>query len=131
MEEYLHKKHFTLDQAQRMLMGISPLVVELVSLKKKLDERGYDIYRHEYFGGTGPNGEGYFPPELKQLVTIAKSLDKKGIIIKGIDAGLIDFPHVRSNGEEVYLCWKVGENDILFWHRIADGFKGRRPLDEL
>ena len=127
----MHKKHFTLDQARRMLMGISPQVVELVSLKKKLDERGYDIYRHEYFGGTGPNGEGYFPPELKQLVTIAKSLDKKGIIIKGIDAGLIDFPHVRSNGEEVYLCWKVGENDILFWHRIADGFKGRRPLDEL
>ena len=131
MEEYLHKKYFTLDQARRMLMGISPQVVELVSLKKKLDERGYDIYRHEYFGGTGPNGEGYFPPELKQLVTIAKSLDKKGIILKGIDAGLIDFPHVRSNGEEVYLCWKVGENDILFWHRIADGFKGRRPLDEL
>ena len=127
----MHKKHFTLDQARRMLMGISPQVVELVSLKKKLDERGYDIYRHEYFGGTGPNGERYFPPELKQLVTIAKSLDKKGIIIKGIDAGLIDFPHVRSNGEEVYLCWKVGENDIHFWHRIQDGFKGRRPLDEL
>src|SRR6267378_4016281 len=91
-----------------MLMGISPLVGELVSLKKKLDDRGYDIYRHEYFGGTGPNGERYFPPELQRLVTIAKNLDKKGIIIKGIDAGLIDFPHVRSNGEEVYLCWKVG-----------------------
>jgi hypothetical protein len=131
LKEYLHKKHFTLEQARRMLMGITPLMHELVALKKKLDARGFDVYRHEYFGGTGPNGERFFPPEMERLVEIAKNLDKKGILIKGLDEGLIDFPHMRSNGDEVYLCWKVGESDILSWHRTQDGFQGRRPLDEL
>ena len=131
MAEYLHKKHFTVDQARRMLLGIMTLIDELVDLKKKLDARGYDVYRHDYFGGTGPNGERYFPPELERLVEIAKNLDKKGILIKGLDNGLIDFPHVRSNGDEVYLCWKAGESDIQYWHSIQAGFEGRRPLADL
>lgn len=129
--EYLHKKHFTIDQARRMLSGISHLVEELVGLKHKLDERGYDVYRHQYFGGSGPNGDRFFPPELERIVAIAKNLDKKGILIKGLDEGLIDFPHIRSNGEEVYLCWKLGESDIDFWHPIPDGYAGRRPLKDL
>jgi len=79
----------------------------------------------------GPNGSGTFPPEMEFLVEIVKGFDKKGIQVKGLDDGLIDFPHIRANGEEVYLCWKVGEDDILYWHRIADGYAGRRSIDEL
>jgi hypothetical protein len=131
MSEYLHSKHFTLDQARRMLSGIRHLVEEIVTLKYKLDERGFDIYRHQYFGGTGPNGDRFFPAELERLVEIIKQLGKKGVIVKSLEEGLIDFPHIRSNGEEVYLCWKPGENDILFWHRIPDGFAGRKSIDEL
>ena len=129
--EYLHSKHFTLEQARMILTGIARLVEEIVALKKKLDEKGYDIYRHQYFGGSGPNGERFFPPELEQIVKIAQEMDKKGILIKGFDEGLIDFPHIRSNGEEVYLCWKVGESDIQYWHLIPDGFAGRKPISEL
>ncbi|SRR5713101_3724583 len=129
--EYLHQKHFTLDQARRVLVGVVDLVEELTSLKRVLDERGYDIYRHQYFGGSGPNGERFFPPELVRLVEIAKNLDQQGVLVKGWDDGLIDFPHIRSNGEEVYLCWKVGEKDIRYWHRIPDGFAGRRSIQEL
>ena len=129
--EYLHKKHFTLEQASRMLTGIVHLIEELVELKKKLDVRGYDIYRHQYFGGSGPNGDRFYPPEVERIVAIVKNFEKKGIIIKSLEDGLIDFPHVRSNAEEVYLCWKLGESDIVFWHTIADGFAGRKPLNEL
>ena len=114
-----------------MLSGIKHHIGQMIELKKKLDERGFDVYRHQYFGGTGPNGEKFFPPELEKLVEIAKNLDDKGIIIKSLDEGLIDFPFVRSNGEEVYLCWKFGEENIEFWHRIADGFAGRKSLMEL
>lgn len=129
--DHLHDKHFTLPQAQRMLSGIRHLVEEIEKLKKKLDERGYDIYRHEFFGGSGPNGDRYFPQELERLVGIVGKLEKKGILVKGFEEGLIDFPHIRSNGEEVYLCWKVDEPDIQFWHRIPDGFPGRKPVAEL
>src|SRR5260370_564049 len=126
-----HDRHFTVDQAGRMLSGISHLVTELVKLKQKLYERGFDIYRHQYFGGRGPNGERAFPPELEKLVQIMKNLTKKGVILKSLDEGLIDFPHIRSNDEEVYLCWKIDEKEIGFWHYMEDGFAGRRPLVDL
>jgi len=114
-----------------MIVGIAPAIEELLELKAKLDERGFDVYRHQYFGGSGPNGERVFPAELLKLVEILKNLEKKGIIVKSIEEGLIDFPCIRSNNDEVYLCWKLGENDVNYWHTMEDGFAGRRPVEEL
>jgi hypothetical protein len=131
MSKYLHKKHFTLEQARKELTTVHALASRIVELKKALNGKGWDVHRHSYFGGMGPNGDGSFPPEMETLVQIVKRLEKKGIVVKGLDEGLIDFPHLRANGEEVYLCWKVGENDIGYWHTIADGFGGRKKIDQL
>jgi hypothetical protein len=131
MPEYLHRKHFTLEEARRELTTAHALASKLVELKNQLDAKGWDVYRHQYFGGRGPNGDGSFPAEMETLVEIVKGFEERGIIVKGIEQGLIDFPHVRGNGEEVYLCWKVGEDDIHFWHRIEDGFAGRTSVEEL
>jgi hypothetical protein len=131
MSTLLHPKHFTLNQARTKLMAIIPLIKEMTGLKKALNEKGFDAYRHTYFGGSGPNGERYYPQELERLVEIVKMLSDDGIQVKGFDQGLIDFPHIRENGEEVYLCYLLGEEDILYWHLIDDGFPGRRPIDEL
>lgn len=114
-----------------MLKKIKPLLRSLVSLKAKLDERGYDIYRHQYFGGTGPNGEGFFPTELEKLVEILQKLDALGVLVKGIEQGLVDFPHIRATGEEVYLCFMVDEEEIRYWHTLDGGFAGRRPLRDI
>ena len=50
-----------------------------------------------------------------------------GIMIKSFEEGLIDFPAKRFN-EEVWLCWKLGEDKVKFWHRKDEGFIGREPL---
>ncbi len=131
MSDYLHAIHFTLDEARRALTSVHALASKLAELKKALDQKGWDIHRHEYFGGRGPNGDGRFPPEMETLVEIVRGLEQRGILVKGLDEGLIDFPHIRGNGEEVYLCWKIGEDDIQYWHAVADGVAGRRPLEEL
>jgi hypothetical protein len=131
MGKYLHAKHFTLEEARKELTSVHAAASRMVELKRSLDILGWDIYRHRYFGGRGPNGDGSFPKEMETLVEIVKSLDARGIVVKGIDEGLIDFPHIRANGEEVYLCWKIGEDDILTWHRIEDGFAGRKSIDQL
>jgi hypothetical protein len=52
-----------------------------------------------------------------------------GIELKDISTGLVDFPALRD-GREVYLCWRVGELKVAFWHEIDTGFAGREPLDE-
>ncbi len=129
--DYLHTRHFTLEEAQSALTSVRGLVIELTSLKKTLDTQGYDITRHEYFGGIGPNGDGVYPPEVERLVAVLGMLEDRGIIVKGLEDGLVDFPHLRQNGEEVYLCYMAGEDRIRFWHTIDGGFAGRQPVDTL
>ncbi len=126
-----YARHFTLNEANMMLVTLKPLVEQLIELKSVLDKQGYDIYRHSYFGGLGPNGTGEFPKEMEELVTIVKKIASGGVQIKSIDNGLLDFPHVRRNGDEVFLCWKNGEAEIMFWHEIEAGFAGRKKIDEL
>ena len=52
-----------------------------------------------------------------------------GCLIKDLDIGLIDFP-TTYRGEEVYLCWKLGEPGIEYWHGVDEGFRGRKPIDQ-
>ena len=127
----LHSRHFTLTEANSLLNEIRPFIEEMVDLKYKLGDKGYDVYRHQYFGGEGPNGTGTFPEEMERLIDVIKSVVTYGILVKNLDSGLIDFPHLRTNGEEVYLCWRLGEKDISFWHKIPDGFQGRKNIEEL
>jgi hypothetical protein len=127
----LYTKHYTLAQAQQSLIDIKPLLEELVGLKKLMDEKGYDVFKHQYFGGMGPNGMKAFPSQLERLVEIVKQFGEQEIEIKDLNKGLIDFPHVRTNGEEVYLCYLLGEPEIISWHTITGGFLGRHALDEL
>ena len=49
------------------------------------------------------------------------------MLVKDLDRGLVDFPAFR-HGEEVLLCWQVGEDEIGYWHGVDDGFAGRKPL---
>jgi hypothetical protein len=100
-------------------------------LKRQVDAKGYDMRRHRYFGGMGPNGRYPYPQELEKLVSIYEDLSSLGVVLKDIDRGLVDFPFLRENGEEVYLCYLLGEQTITHWHRIEDGFAGRRSVDDL
>lgn len=131
MPAYIHTRHFTLEEARRELTAVHALASRIAELKAALDDKGWDLRRHAYFGGLGPNGDGSFPEEMELLVELVRGLEAQGILVKGIDQGLIDFPHIRANGEEVYLCWKMGEDDIAYWHTIADGVAGRKSIDDL
>lgn len=64
--------------------------------------------------------------ELEWLKAVA-SLNGLGIQLKGPLEGLVDFPSIR-NGEQVELCWKLGEEKVEHWHRVGEGFAGRKKL---
>ncbi|MCX6159025.1 MAG: DUF2203 domain-containing protein [Ignavibacteriae bacterium] len=123
--------YYTVEEAQSRLKSVMPALVQMVMLKKKLNELGFDVYKHEYYGGMGPNGTGKFPDEMEELIKIVKNLSSLSIEIKNVDTALIDFRHIRNNGEEVYLCYLLGEEKIEYWHSLSEGFAGRKTLDEL
>jgi hypothetical protein len=120
-----------LNEARHVLRNLMSYISNMIILKKALDEMGFDISVHQFFGGPGTNGTGKHPPELDELINCIKVITDASVIIKGIDNGLIDFPHIRSNGEEVLLCYLYGEEDILYWHNLTEGFKGRKNINEL
>jgi len=127
---YRYTKHFTIDEARSYLPKIRYEMAELNRLKTDLEKGGFNIYTRKYRPGFNPDTLTEFPDEFLQLTEIITALQDDGILIKGIEEGLIDFPALRENGEEVFLCWRDGEDDIGFWHSLDGGFRGRRPLGE-
>jgi hypothetical protein len=84
------------------------------------------------------NGGDMQPSELRELAetiqqeadaiaACAQEIDAAGAQIKSLEEGLLDFPS-RREGEEVLLCWKLGEDEIRYWHGVDEGFAGRKPL---
>lgn len=55
-------------------------------------------------------------------------MEERGVLVKDLDTGLVDFPTLYR-GQEVYLCWRMDEDDIDFWHGVKDGFAGRKLID--
>jgi hypothetical protein len=65
---------------------------------------------------------------VSSLYKAIEQLEGTGVMIKDVDQGLLDFPSKRFD-EEVWLCWKAGEDEIKFWHAKDEGFMGRKPLE--
>ncbi|BCS92947.1 DUF2203 domain-containing protein [Metallosphaera javensis (ex Sakai et al. 2022)] len=68
-----------------------------------------------------------------EVESILKEITDKGIIVRDVDMGLVDFPAV-INDRPAYLCWKADEEDIMYWHYVEEGFRGRKrisPRDQI
>ena len=63
-----------------------------------------------------------------ELAGCIEQIQAAGVLVKDLDRGLLDFP-ARREGDEILLCWHVGEDEIRFWHGVDEGFAGRKPLD--
>ena len=67
---------------------------------------------------------------IDQMQAGVARIDELGVTLREIETGLIDFPALVT-GRQVWLCWRLGEGDVDWWHELAEGFGGRRPLAEL
>jgi hypothetical protein len=64
---------------------------------------------------------------VDELGTLVSRFEEMGVELKDMDSGLIDFPALRF-GDPVYLCWKLGEREVMYWHGLTEGFRGRKLL---
>jgi hypothetical protein len=67
---------------------------------------------------------------IDQMQAAVARIDGLGITLRDIESGLIDFPAL-ANGRQIWLCWRLGEDDIGWWHELSEGFSGRRELIDL
>jgi hypothetical protein len=76
------------------------------------------------------NGHPVASPAAEELRSAVEALTGEGIILRDLDAGLVDFPARLADGREYLLCWVLGEPAVAWWHWPEAGFAGRRPLSD-
>jgi hypothetical protein len=131
-------KMFTLTEAERARQEVEPFLLEAMDCRKKLAGLETDLSavstRIMMMGGVIVPYEKLATLRIEhtQLAeTMRAALTRileTGCLIKDLDTGLLDFPS-RIDNEDVYLCWRLGEDRIRFYHRQDEGFAGRKPLD--
>lgn len=125
---------FTVEEARALLPEVRAIAEAMRDHKREF-ERQRSLLKE---AGNHAGGNGHGPPgalaaqtaaeqEIQAIQNRIQQLAQMGVEVKGIDEGLVDFPSLRD-GRIVYLCWRIGEPDILYWHEIHAGFRGRQPL---
>jgi hypothetical protein len=129
-------RHFTPDEANAALERVRPLAERMVAHRRRMLEAQARQERLE--ARVSGNGGGIDPAEPAKLAaevereaeavgTCVDAIIELGVQVKDLDMGLVDFPSLRG-GEEILLCWHLGEDEIRYWHTPDAGFAGRRPL---
>ncbi len=123
-----HERHFTVDEARGFLPWVAERLARMRDARARLTD---EDTRHALAGGSAGNGGGAAGKQVGEafleLQSTVAELDARGIVVRDLDRGLVDFPAIRD-GDEVYLCWVEGEDDIRFWHELDAGFSGRQEL---
>lgn len=132
-------RHFSPEEANAELEHVRPLVEQMVEHRRAHVEA---LEQQEALEARIKGNGGGIPPavladataaverEARSLARTVDAIVEHGAEVKDIDEGLIDFPALHR-GETVLLCWRLGEDEIRYWHRVEDGFAGRRPVEEL
>jgi len=129
------KKYFTVEEANKALPLVKAIVGDIVrqfhtvnELKQRLSavvtehrRPSSDPYSEEL-----AQSQAEFESEQSKLEGYVEELTKLGVELKGPD-GLCDF-YSMLDGREVYLCWRLGETEVLHWHELNAGVAGRQPL---
>jgi hypothetical protein len=123
-------RYFTLEEAEAILPDVSGTMKSVQDLKRRIDEK---VVGWQKELPDAPAEQAIAKGQVDFLISeINQKLQKvvrMGVLPKDLDVGLVDFP-ARIEGKEGYLCWKVGEDRIRFWHGITEGFSGRKPLKD-
>jgi hypothetical protein len=130
------EREFTLEEANAAVHELRPVVQRMVEHGRKLSAAQRE--QRELVTRIAGNGGDLQPSDLRELAetiqqeadaiaACAQEIDAAGAQIKSLEEGLLDFPS-RRDGEQVLLCWKLGEDEIGYWHGMDEGFAGRKPL---
>jgi hypothetical protein len=127
---------FTLEEAEALLPELREEIAAMQACKREIDGlRGVlshaaqratgngHVQDEEVLAATRRRAEAF----VDELNARLAGINALGVELKSIDEGLLDFPSERA-GRTVYLCWRLGEERIEWWHELDAGFAGRQPL---
>ena len=128
-----YQRLFTVNEANALLPTVRPLVERILDNIRRLKHASENVIRKEQLDPDTPDlmerlrEDGEVTRLIGQVKQWVETINGHGCVCKGVEQGLIDFPCVLGT-EVVFLCWQLGEPTVAFWHRIEDGFAGRKTL---
>lgn len=126
-----HDRLFTLSEANHLIPQLNTRLMSVRQAKAVLARTKDDIRKasaQAQYGGGSTVGPLYIS-SLQQISTNLQAIQEMGVLVKDLEMGLCDFPHLRD-GRVVFLCWKLGEQEIKWWHETSTGYKDRSPLED-
>lgn len=136
-EDEREEKLFDRREAEKLIPLFEHLLSDAVAQKKQAEgiEKEFSQIQNRIllYGGLVPPYAYLTEKKLQRdnslnaIREAVSRIEQTGCVVKDLDLGLVDFPSI-VNDEQVYLCWKLGEDRIRFWHRTDEGFAGRKPL---
>ena len=126
-----HDRLFTLSEANHLIPQLNARLGSVRQAKAVLARTKEDIRKasaQAQYGGGSAVGPLYIS-SLQQISTNLQAIHEMGVLVKDLEMGLCDFPHLRD-GRVVFLCWKLGEQEIKWWHETSTGYKDRCPLED-
>jgi hypothetical protein len=131
------RRTYQLHEANQVLPRVRRLVGQVVELSGQLDELTDQVRIAEYRlrrPGSSSEDRDRFEESTtalrgaeEDLVVALGGLEELGVQLKDPRIGLVDFLSYRE-GELVELCWQLGEDRVAHWHRIGEGYRGRKPV---
>ncbi len=117
---------FTLEEATALLPQLTQLLTALRDAQRMASELGGAAVRHTV-SSNGSAAAVTASGPMPEVERLGGEVDDLGVILRDPETGLVDFASVRD-GEQIYLCWRLGEERIAYFHPRDTGFMGRQPL---
>lgn len=124
-------KHFTPEEANRLLPQVRALVVQVMQARQVIIDARPELWPvlEKGLGNGGSKKAGEMIQEFRRVEDGLRDLKELGIVVKDISIGLVDFPALRA-GREILLCWKFNEPRVAYWHDLQSGYAGRQKLSD-
>jgi len=129
-------RRFSSEEADALLPEIAPRLLQLRDLKRQNDETRSAV--NDLQSTLKANGHSLdiemsrlsraLQSSSAEINALIERVTRLGVEVKDLEMGLIDFRGERD-GREIYLCWKLGEEHVAFWHELNTGYSSRQPLD--
>ena len=129
-------RYYGIDEANERVLVLRPMLEQLRADRDRVAEVQRELQRGRETNGSAEHAEqlAEMEDELREIVrrmqTTVGHIDSLGVTLRDISTGLIDFPALAT-GRPIWLCWRLGEDDIAWWHEANTGFDSRQPLSEL
>ncbi len=124
-------KYFTAEEADALIPELEKIFGAVAEIAAQAELKAASLRKRQMSGDDDQAGAAI---ERSQLQFLSQSLNQRmqsivdlGALPKGVAPALVDFPS-RIDGREAYLCWKLGEKRVSYYHPVDEGFSTRKPL---